>query len=95
MNPRRLSILDFTVLHERREPRYEPLPYAPWEFWAHFGVLVLVPVALAFATRASTGHATQAEGFGGPTKSAIHVGPSGRELSSPRFGGGEREGWRR
>ena len=40
-----------------RPARSPQSDYAPWEFWAHFGVLVLVPVALNSIPHESSGEA--------------------------------------
>ena len=54
-----LTITEHPSRHRTRkaQPAYVAPPYAPWEFWAHFGVLVLVPIALTFSPYARTGHA--------------------------------------
>ena len=90
MNPRRLPIPSRRSRHlpgGAMPPRDARSLYAPWEFWAHFGVVVLVPIMLASVSDGFLGRAEEFKQRNVPIGSSVGD-PSPRGAGCPPYVGG-------
>jgi hypothetical protein len=82
MDRRRVLALNhsFPATAVRRTAAPVEPSYAPWEFWAHLALLVLVPVTLGVASQAQALRARGQQAPNFPARATTNEAPHDREV---------------